>query len=61
MNMHLNNIGKVVIYGFGEFRRDGELINTVNSCDVHEFDADITSLATLALCNARTTIIKDEY
>ncbi|MEJ2880461.1 nuclear transport factor 2 family protein [Pedobacter sp. GR22-6] len=31
--------GKVVIYGYGEFKRDGELVNAVHSCDVYEFDA----------------------
>jgi len=38
-NGYLVSADKVVIYGFGEFRREGELISLVNSCDVYEFNA----------------------
>ena len=29
---------KVAIYGYGEFKKEGKLVNAVHSCDVYEFN-----------------------
>lgn len=33
---------KVVIYGYGEFKRGEQLVNAVHSCDVYEFNAQVS-------------------
>lgn len=53
---HLVSGDKVVIYGFGEFRRDGELINLVNSCDVYEFNAQGMVDQIHSYCNSKKLI-----
>jgi hypothetical protein len=45
--------GKVVIYGYGEFKRDGVLVNAVHSCDIYEFDADGMIIKIHSYCNSR--------
>lgn len=45
--------GKAVIYGYAEFKRDGELLNAVNSCDVYEFDADGKISRIHSYCNSK--------
>jgi len=44
---------KVVIYGYGEFKRNGELVNAVHSCDVYEFNSDGMIFQIHAYCNSR--------
>jgi hypothetical protein len=49
---HLVSADKVVIYGYGEFRRDGELVNAVHSCDVYEFNPEGMILKIHSYCNS---------
>jgi hypothetical protein len=49
---HLVDESKVVIYGYGEFRRDGELISAVHSCDVYEFNSQASIAKIHSYCNS---------
>ncbi|RZM28800.1 MAG: hypothetical protein EOO88_07490 [Pedobacter sp.] len=44
---------KVVIYGYGEFKKGGELVNAVHSCDVYEFNDDGMILKIHSYCNSQ--------
>ncbi|MEJ2880940.1 nuclear transport factor 2 family protein [Pedobacter sp. GR22-6] len=44
--------GKVVIYGYGEFKKDGQLVNAVHSCDVYEFNDDGMIAKIHSYCNS---------
>lgn len=50
---HLVDGNKVVIYGYGEFKRNGQLINAVNSCDVYEFSTEGMLEKICSYCNAQ--------
>lgn len=41
------------IYGTAEFIRDGKTVNTVNSCDMYEFDADEKVIEVHSYCNSK--------
>ncbi|TCD01405.1 hypothetical protein [Pedobacter psychroterrae] len=43
---------KVVIYGYGAFKRNGELVNAVHSCDVYEFDGEDMIIQIHSYCNS---------
>lgn len=43
---------RVVIYGLGYFKRNGLLLNVVNSCDVYEFKPDGQVLRINSYCNS---------
>ena len=49
---HLVSTDKVAIYGYGEFRRKGDLVNAVNSCDVYEFNPDGLILKIHSYCKS---------
>jgi ketosteroid isomerase-like protein len=44
---------KIAIYGRAEFIRDGKIVNSVNSCDVYEFDADGKVSKVHSYCNSK--------
>lgn len=44
---------KIAIYGRAEFVRNGKTVNSVNSCDVYEFDADGNVLKVHSYCNSK--------
>lgn len=44
---------KIAIYGRAEFIRDGKTVNSVNSCDVYEFDADGKVFKVHSYCNSK--------
>ncbi|WP_295121022.1 hypothetical protein [uncultured Chitinophaga sp.] len=44
--------GKVAVYGYGKFIRDGEVVNEVNSCDVYEFDGGMV-VRVHSYCNSK--------
>lgn len=44
---------KIAIYGRAEFIRDGKTVNSVNSCDVYEFDADGKVSKVHSYCNSK--------
>jgi hypothetical protein len=44
---------KVVIYGYGEFKKEGKLVNAVHSCDVYEFDEQGMIEKIHAYCNSK--------
>jgi hypothetical protein len=50
---HVAQDGKVVIYGYGEFKKDGVLLNAVHSCDVYEFDSLGRLVKIQAYCNSQ--------
>jgi len=52
-NGHLASADKVVFYGYGEFKRNGELVNAVHSCDVYEFDARGLIVKIHSYCNSK--------
>lgn len=43
---------KIAIYGKAEFIRDGKTVNSVNSCDVYEFDEEGKVLTVNSYCNS---------
>jgi hypothetical protein len=49
---HLFGEEKVAIYGYGEFRKAGELVNAVHSCDVYEFNSEGMVLKIHSYCNS---------
>ena len=44
---------KVAVYGHAEFRRDGEIINEVNSSDFYEFNDDGKIQKIYSYCNSK--------
>lgn len=44
---------KIAIYGRAEFIRDGKIVNSVNSCDVYEFDSDGKVSKVHSYCNSK--------
>ncbi|WP_256007464.1 nuclear transport factor 2 family protein [Pedobacter deserti] len=44
---------KVVVYGYATFKRDGRLVNSVNSCDVYEFNSDGFAEKIHSYCNSK--------
>ena len=44
---------KIAVYGRAEFIRDGKTVNSVNSCDVYEFDADGKVSKVHSYCNSK--------
>ncbi len=44
---------KVSIYGRAEFIRDSVVVNTIQSCDVYEFDNDGMILVIHSYCNSQ--------
>ncbi|MHA4893320.1 hypothetical protein ACXZ1K_01110 [Pedobacter sp. PWIIR3] len=44
---------KVVIYGYGEFKKEGTLVNAVHSCDVYEFNERGMIEKIHAYCNSK--------
>lgn len=45
---------RVVVYGIGYFKREGVLLNVVNSCDVYEFNPDVQILRINSYCNSQS-------
>ena len=45
--------GKVIIYGYGEFKKDGILVNAVHSCDVYEFNGNGMIAKIHSYCNSQ--------
>lgn len=43
---------RVAVYGKAEFIRDGKTVNSVNSCDVYEFDGDGKVAKVHSYCNS---------
>jgi hypothetical protein len=45
---------RVVIYGYAEFRKEGILLSSVNSCDVYEFDSEGNIAKIRSYCNSKS-------
>lgn len=43
---------KIAIYGKAEFIKEGAIVNSINSCDVYEFDEDENVLKVHSYCNS---------
>lgn len=44
--------GKIAIYGHAAFIKEGKTVNTVNSCDVYEFDESSAIKNICSYCNS---------
>ncbi|RZK41810.1 MAG: hypothetical protein EOO90_09705 [Pedobacter sp.] len=44
---------RVVIFGYAEFKRDGVLVNSVNSCDIYEFNGERKIEKIYSYCNSK--------
>ena len=49
----LEGDNKVSIYGHAEFIKEGKTINTVNSCDIYEFDENSVIKKIYSYCNSK--------